>query len=92
MKEFKGTPGKWRNRDLSIFTIQMEQKIAVCEIINDNYDAESLANAKLLAKAPELLEALRDMVRLWEYAIVAFTILSEEKAYIKAKKVIEEAI
>src|SRR5690349_19590289 len=62
MNEFKGTKGKWMNRDLSIFTSDKENKIAVCEIVNDNYDTESLGNAQLIASAPELLEALQGLV------------------------------
>ena len=92
MKEFKGTPGKWRNRDLSIFTQHTDQKIAVCEIINDNYDDESLSNAKLLAKAPELLASLQKMTWLFEAMCTQHPLLNTQDAYIEAKKLIEEAL
>jgi len=89
----KTTPAPWYAVNYSGFiNIQSTPYYEATNIMDEDICKEAEANGNLAAKAPELLEALQDMVRLWEYAIVAFTILSEEKVYIKAKKVIEEAI
>lgn len=66
MKEQQFTKGEWYNRDLSIFSKEEGEKtkIAVCEIVNDNYDIESLSNARLIASAPKLLETLLESYKL----------------------------
>lgn len=54
MSEFKGTPGPWIVRSQEIQSVGTEDKMtAMC------YGIE---NANLIAAAPELLEALQEMV------------------------------
>lgn len=68
MKEFKGTPGPWElsQKDLDDPTILVYADHGIqghiCEMTNfaDDYDTE--ANAKLIAAAPDLLEALQEML------------------------------
>lgn len=54
----KHTPGKWTTINLYIWTEAGDSLIA-CVAGPRDEDPESLANAKLIAAAPELLEALQ---------------------------------
>lgn len=62
----KHTPGPWKCPDitLDIITADRKQSIAVCHrSVDGNYKPglqEAKANARLIAAAPELLEALKD--------------------------------
>ena len=53
MKEFKGTPGLWHYDD-ELGGIYSKGGQFVCDVTDKN-------NANLIAAAPELLEALRDL-------------------------------
>ena len=71
MQEFKGTPGKWAAFDHGVGDIVVftdSDQSAVCVFDGDcvawpssNYqtDGTAMANAHLIAAAPDLLEALR---------------------------------
>lgn len=67
MNQFKGTPGPWR-----VVTFQNNDEIhsaeGKCLADSWSYDigsdcVASLANARLMAAAPDLLEALKHMVQ-----------------------------
>lgn len=71
MKEFKGTPGPWRVGDKDgIFTsvVHDSEGIGMCPHVlakvTTRYSSseQAIANANLIAAAPELLEALQEMV------------------------------
>jgi hypothetical protein len=53
---------------------------------------EEHANAQLISAAPELLEALQNMVTLWRGSSIALPSLEEEKAYHKAHLAINKAL
>ena len=71
MKEFKGTPGPWRvsekrgdlidirhnNNGIGAISLNLAHVVA-----RQSWLKEAEANAKLIAAAPELLEALQKMV------------------------------
>lgn len=65
MKEFKGTPGPWHYcADEPDWVTDSNDNIAVARVTRCNADAEAQhANAKLIAAAPELLEALHGMIQ-----------------------------
>lgn len=69
MKEFKGTKGKWKfdESDFSV-TTKGDYKLPteICYVMDNNpYDGfydEDINNGKLIAAAPELLEALQGVM------------------------------
>ncbi|MDU4943895.1 MAG: hypothetical protein E6X23_20555 [Mixta calida] len=63
MSEFKGTPGPWPGRDVHICH-QDSAGLRICFLTtsSDSRLREGEANAHLIAAAPELLEALQEMV------------------------------
>ena len=68
MTETKHSPGKWTtlNQDGDIY-IEAESRCAVvARIFAGVGNAEDEANAKLIAAAPDLLEALRAMLKEFE--------------------------
>lgn len=66
MSEVKHTPGLWfvrpDERKSGQFYIDSESGIFVAETIGGLFGDEELSNARLIAAAPELLEALADIV------------------------------
>ena len=67
--ELKHTPGEWELRGNKIFISGTSNSIATVHIqkswdeqIRPIEDVESKANAKLIAAAPDLLEALKDII------------------------------
>ena len=66
-KEFKGTKGKWDLQNIDSSTEDIEVVVYheddfptyIAQVISaGKHDSEGIANAKLIASAPELLEAL----------------------------------
>lgn len=66
MSKFKGTPGPWvAECDTHI---QGKSGDGICEVFGDNTSyEEDIRNAKLITAAPDLLEALQNMVSSYEY-------------------------
>lgn len=70
MAEFKGTKGEWEllddwskgidNHTIIVYSNYSEKSICEIELIN----SESNANAKIIAAAPELLEALEEIIEM----------------------------
>lgn len=60
--EFKGTPGPWTGKDVGICKQDdAGLQLGFIMTFNDERRAECAANAHLIAAAPELLEALRQL-------------------------------
>ena len=69
---FKGTKGKWKVINIELFDYSTcvvgNDKTSVCHLFYEGRTItdEAKANAKLIATAPELLEALQNLVALKE--------------------------
>ena len=80
--EFKYTPGPWKMGEIykeDIFQVLQDGSIDVpawIATLPKFTDDEKFANAKLIAAAPELLEALQE---LWPLATNAFNEMSTEE-------------
>lgn len=61
MTEAKHTPGPWDIKFDSIRSLTKPKYVAGIITVNNDHD-EAKANARLIAAAPELLNALKDMV------------------------------
>jgi len=69
MSAAKHTPGPWAvsgRTSTCIRTADQEQRIAYMETA-DNTIETCVANARLIAAAPELLEAAKDVIKLFHY-------------------------
>jgi len=86
-KEFKGTKSEWKIQEpYNTFVYGSEGKL-ICQIKYDPFSEESLANARLIAAAPELLEALQLVF------VHAKVIINENHSdYKKAVKAINKAL
>ena len=72
MKEFKGTPGKWivklqNGRNSHDIIVDREDYAWVASVNQQFHDVatpeQAEANAKLIAAAPELLDALKELLK-----------------------------
>lgn len=61
------TPGPWRSSGTHVWSEAAKDRgnVAECEDFECSTDAERAANARLIAAAPEMLEALR-VIAAWE--------------------------
>ena len=65
MEKFKGTSGEWEisNPTFTSYTIHTKD-MTICDVLCiDISDEEALANAKLIAAAPELLQMVYDLMK-----------------------------
>ena len=84
MKEFKGTSGRWNINKWGQIVDENNKAIVFTGLtlaMKDN--EETKANAKLIAAAPELLEALKNMVNVakglkWEEATTGRQIILQD--------------
>lgn len=81
MKEFKGTPGPWKclreeanKHYIRVSGTKVGERFAVANVLTPTYDdihereaKETRANAQLISAAPELLQALQNMVESYQY-------------------------
>lgn len=76
MSEFKGTKEKWEidfdSEEPTILIKSDNVDIATIEDFGEEFREEIKANAKLIAAAPELLEALIEVVRISDRNHVAW--------------------
>jgi hypothetical protein len=86
--EFKGTKGKWESEDFSKedfiikSTDENNMRTDVCSVhkySSHDTDFEALANAKLIACAPELLEMLKNILQAVENSNIESDVISIEE-------------
>lgn len=74
--KFKGTSGPWHTSrgeygELFVDAPIGPNETTICEVLD--YEKDDMeANARLIAAAPELLEALQSMVEMWKVAADKF--------------------
>ena len=94
--EFEGTKGEWKFIETTQHPTNEDETVSFIQTKNFAFDithmtciskTESEANAKLIAAAPDLLEALKDIKDwLWHNELITTT------AYTTVKKAIEKAL
>ena len=95
--EFKGTKGNWEVMPKAKFNIQSLNGscVASCGVRSSNTEdltEELLANAKLIAAAPDLLEALQDAIKLLRQT-TEYEVLDNFKTEVeRLNKAIEKAL
>lgn len=96
--EFKGTKGKWYADKNTTFggknSIVVSENKGVIITLNPasfDSDEEMIANANLIASAPELLKSLTDMILLFENHS-SDEEMEESNDFQKAKKLIEKVL
>ena len=95
-KEFKGTPGHFfarseelENGEINVFVSdQNGNSVAFC----GNRPGIQERNAELFAAAPELLEALQDVLSVWIDEDMADVTDAEEMSLSKARTAINKAL
>lgn len=98
MQEFKGTKGSWRvSRDFDEVTTSnkgiLEGSKRVCKIATGfKKSSEIVANAKLIASAPEMLETLKEIREWYEKNQAEYLGEITPICFSKALSVIQKAI
>lgn len=87
MDKFKGTRGPWFVSNEGVLLVRDESGLSiVAKYIGYPNDDEEVANANLIAAAPEILEALQEIVT------YHFGKTATAPAYLKAKAAIAKAL
>ncbi len=102
MENLKHTSGEWNydinsNKGFDIFLKDSLKTVATVLTKNVSYmpnETEAQANAKLIASAPELLEALIEAKKVLQYTIdgrLSLDMLAQERAYNQITNAINKA-
>ena len=92
MKEFKGTPGPWRDEGVYIGSVYWPFQVAeVARFFG--HEEQDECNAKLIAAAPELLEVILHLVEVYDYQTgKQWTTTSKKAAIAEARAAIDKAL
>ena len=90
--EFKGTKGEWEVKQDS-FKVWIESPLwSVSEVYTKDTQEEQVANAQLIAAAPELLEALQDILELCDLEDYHGRLVVKDNKKQKARQAINKAL
>lgn len=95
MKQFKGTPGEWYVDDpAGEWVVDNNKNVAVAKVTRYMCDADcQRSNARLIAAAPELLEALQEiMIKFGHVGDASTWSISESVEGVKARAAIAKAL
>lgn len=103
MENFKGTKGDWKEiniqlTDWSNCSVGVDKGQVICTMYYEGVEIpeEAKANAKLVSVAPDLLEALYELISLkkWkdEFGKDEWYLEKQPLAWINAEKVLEKAL
>ena len=92
MKEFKGTPGPWRDEGIYIGSVYWPSQVA--EVTNFfGHEEQDERNKKLIVASPELLSALQHLVEVYDSEDgKKWTTTSKKAAIAEARAVIDKAL
>jgi len=76
----KHTPGPWEHNDYQIIETKTEKVIANCTYGSGN--PNNANDARLIAAAPELLEALQKLIKLSDMLIGKSDVIDEAKSVV----------
>lgn len=91
--EFKGTQGEWYNPKYETEIISMPSQIKIgraYQVSMDPKQEDMQANAKLMATAPELLEALQSAITFVKHNVPQPPIVQQQVA--KWERIVEKAL
>lgn len=92
MKEFKGTPGPWRDEGIYIGSVYWPFQVA--EVTNFfGHEEQDECNKKLIASSPDILSALQRLVEVYDSEDgKQWTTASKKAAIAKARAAIDKAL
>lgn len=92
MKEFKGTPGPWRDEGIYIGSVYWPFQVA--EVTNFfGHEEQDECNKKLIAASPSLLSAIQRLVEVYDNeAGKKWTTSSKKAAIAEARAAIAKAL
>ena len=94
--ENKHTPGPWMRSSFGFQVLGDKNRVSVCQLDGKQGQETQIANARLIAAAPEILEALGCLVSLkeWkdEYGKDEHYLIEQPLAWRRAEAAISKAI
>lgn len=95
-KQFKGTPGLWIEEDCAVYAENGSDIAAIYDgLPTDIHNMDrgiAQANTRLIAAAPELLDALMEIQSIWVGLVASYPTLKNEKVGMMMENAINKAL